>query len=270
MTNRYSRQSFLGPRSEEILRRTRVGIVGLGGGGSQVAQQLGHLGVGEFVLFDKDVVEDHNLNRLVGATAQDAIDRMLKVGVARRLITGINPAAEVDPIPTEWQGNSDRLRECDVVFGCVDSYGVRDGLERACRRFMIPYLDVGMDVTELNSDFVVSGQVILSMAGQPCMWCLGFLTEDRLKREAERYGAAGSRPQVVWANGALVCAAVGTFVQLVTPWHGRRRPAGYLEYDGNRHTITCSRRLAYVEDRPCPHFPSAAVGDPFWLGCPSA
>jgi tRNA A37 threonylcarbamoyladenosine dehydratase len=40
MTERLSRQSFLGQSSDEILAHCRVGIIGLGGGGSHIAQQL--------------------------------------------------------------------------------------------------------------------------------------------------------------------------------------------------------------------------------------
>src|SRR5207247_9649075 len=128
------------------------------------------------------------------------------------------------------------LRDCDVVFGCVDGYSAREAIERFSRRFLIPYIDVGMDVTPMAPGFVVSGQVILSSPGEPCFRCLGFLNDDLLAGEAQRYGAAGDRPQVVWSNGALASAAVGIFVQLVTPWHPQHRPTETLEYDGSAHT----------------------------------
>ena len=41
MSRRSSRQSFLGPRAEQIIRPATVGVIGLGGGGSHVVQQLG-------------------------------------------------------------------------------------------------------------------------------------------------------------------------------------------------------------------------------------
>ena len=46
------RQSFLGADSDARLDQTMVGLVGLGGGNSHVAQQLAHLGFGNFVLID--------------------------------------------------------------------------------------------------------------------------------------------------------------------------------------------------------------------------
>jgi hypothetical protein len=264
MNDRLSRQSFLGAQSDEVLATTRAGIIGLGGGGSHIAQQLAHLGVGNFFLFDGDRVEETNLNRLVGATAKDVRKRTSKTDVARRLIKGINPHAKVVRIPRLWQEQPADLRSCDVVFGCVDSYLARDEIERACRRFLIPYIDIGMDVTELGSQYVISGQVILSMPGEICMRCMGFLNEAVLGEEARQYGAAGHRPQVVWPNGLLASAAVGTFVQLVTPWNDSQ-PVPYLEYDGTRQALFPSNRLAYLVGKQCDHFSSSTdLGDPFW------
>lgn len=123
-----------------------------------------------------------------------------------------------------------------------------------------------MDVHEVGGAFSVSGQVILSMPGCLCMRCLGFLRDDLLAREAENYGAAGGRPQVVWANGALASAAVGVFTRLFTPWHKEHANCVYLEYDGDNQTVTASNRLLYMRGKQCPHFSQfSELGDPFWI-----
>lgn len=242
-----------------------MGIVGLGGGGSHIAQQLAHLGVGNFVLVDPDKVEHHNLNRLVGATANDAECGTAKVAVLRRLIKRINPETKVNCIQKCWQEEPLGLRDCDVLFGCVDSYRARNELERIARRLLIPYIDIGMDVTPGENRYVISGQVILSMPGELCMWRLGFLTEDLLAEEAARYGAAGGRPRVVWPNGVLASTAVGNFVQLIARWHAAQRSTIYLEYDGNLQTLLPSNRLHYVQGKQCKHFSSSTdLGNPFW------
>ena len=49
---KFDRQSFLGVNSQSIIQSTKVGIVGLGGGGSHVVQQLAHIGFLNFVIFD--------------------------------------------------------------------------------------------------------------------------------------------------------------------------------------------------------------------------
>src|SRR5947209_1053619 len=97
------RQSFLGPNSSYDLGNVGVGIVGLGGGGSHVAQQLAHVGVGRFTVFDPDVVELSNLNRLVGATFEDALKKVPKPIVAERVVMNINPQARVSTILNTWQ-----------------------------------------------------------------------------------------------------------------------------------------------------------------------
>ncbi len=78
-TDRFSRQSFLGNGAEDALAAAKVAIVGLGGGGSHVAQQLAHVGFRHFKLFDGDLIEDSNLNRLVGGTEIDVAMAMPKV-----------------------------------------------------------------------------------------------------------------------------------------------------------------------------------------------
>lgn len=84
----------------------------------------------------------------------------------------------------------------------------------------IPYIDIGMDVHDCKDQgFLISGQVFLSTPGNPCMRFCRIVTDENLRREAERYGAAGSNPQVVWANSILAATAIGLAVRLVTPWH---------------------------------------------------
>ena len=109
---------------------------------------------------------------------------------------------------------------------------------------------------------VMGGQVILSMPGGPCMFCLGFLTEEKLGREAANYGAAGGRPQVVWPNGVLASTAVGVAVDLLTDWSRSLRGPVYLSYRANDGTVAPHRRLAYIQDGGCSHYPVDQVGDP--------
>ena len=93
-------------------------------------------------------------------------------------ILAINPGAEIVRCKGPWQEFSHELRDATAVFGCVDNYSDRAQLETMCRRFLLPYIDIGMEVTELGSGgFAISGQVIVSMPGHACMRCLGFLTD---------------------------------------------------------------------------------------------
>lgn len=264
-SDRFTRQGFLGAAGQSAIERARVGVVGLGGGGSHVVQQFAHVGFLDYVIYDGDVVEDSNLNRLVGATEEDVRNETQKLDITRRTILGIRGKAFVRALECRWQQDPGPLRTCDVVVGCVDSFAERQELEACCRRFMIPYVDIGMDLHQVGgAPPVMSGQVILSMPGGPCMFCLGFLTEENLAREAIKYGAAGGRPQVVWPNGVLASTAVGVVVDLLTDWTKSLRGPVYLSYRGNDGTIQTHVRLRYLAQGPCKHPPTSQVGDPLF------
>lgn len=259
---RYSRQSFLGEEAESRFATCGVGVVGLGGGGSHVVQQLAHLGFQQYVLFDPDVVESSNLNRLVGATEEDVRLGRSKVAVAERVIRGLQAHALIDPHRSKWQDDPQPLRRCDLIFGCVDGLNERRELETIARRFLIPYLDLGLDVHRVgDAPPVLAGQVVLSMPGGPCLTCLGVLTESGLSEEAARYGDAGPRPQVVWANGVLASLAVGVAVDLLTDWTRHVRGPVFLVYQGNEETVQPSKRLNYLPEEGCSHFSADQVGE---------
>lgn len=258
------RQSFLGADSDRRLAAATVGLVGLGGGNSHVAQQLAHLGVGGFVLVDDDRIALSNLNRLVGGTLFDVILRAYKTAIAARVIRRVNPRARIVTRRAQWQTVAEDLKRCDLVLAGVDGVRAKAELEAFCRRFMIPMIDQGMDVHDLGegAGFLVAGQVALSLPGQPCLRCLGLVTDEALDREARNYGAAGGKPQVVWPNGVLASTAVGLAVQLITPWCDGPRSGAYLVYDANLGVVTEADRLKRRGDKPCPHYPPEAVGDP--------
>ena len=259
--DRYSRQSFLGADAEERIARCTVGIPGLGGGGSHIVQQLAHIGFRRYVIYDGDHTEHSNLNRLIGAKLVDALAETPKLHLAKMMIYGLQPNAEIQGYACNWQEKPEPLRECQIVCGAVDSYRGRDELEVACRRYLMHYIDIGMDVHGTDR-LVIGGQIIQSSPGGLCMRCMGFLTDEKLAQEAKRYGNAGARPQVVWANGVLASTAVGLAVDLVTDWTGKRRTHAYFSYDGNAATVTESVTLRNRINTTCPHYPIDAVGDP--------
>lgn len=255
-----NRQSFLGENLPAVLSQSLIGIIGLGGGGSQVAQQLAHIGFQRYVLCDFDTIEDTNLNRLVGATKSDIEQESRKLDIAVRLIRSLQPDAEIIGLPKRFQEEAGSLMMCDIIFGCLDGLGNREQLERLTRLAKIPYIDIGMDVNDRieNEPPRMSGQVITSLPGHPCMRCYGYLNEDALGKEYAAYGDAGIRPQVIWPNGVLSSTAIGIAMNLLTNWTGRSdKQILYYEYDGNAGTI--KPHLFYERElhrnTKCPHFP---------------
>ncbi|MDQ6768884.1 MAG: ThiF family adenylyltransferase [Gemmatimonadota bacterium] len=236
--------------------------MGLGGGGSHVVQQLAHLGFQHLVIVDPDRVDETNLNRLVGASLADALNGTPKTEVAQRTLDRLGVGDNCRLHQGRWQDRPEMIRGCDLIIGCVDSFNERRELETIARRYLIPYIDIGMDVHVMHGQASrIGGQLFASIPGQPCMFCIGLLNEERLSIEAARYGDAGARPQVVWPNGILGSTAVGVAVNLVTGW-SVTTPLTYLSYDGNTGTISPHPRLPFVKDARCSHYSLSDVGDP--------
>ena len=258
--NIYERQSFLGKNAQHVLENINVGIVGYGGGGSHIGQQLAHLGVSNIFIFDDDKVESTNLNRLIGAWFTDVKNAVLKTSVAKRIIKKILPSSKVTVINDKWQKKPDILQNCNIVFGCVDSLIEREQLEAECRRYLIPYIDIGMGVYKTEElPYSMSGQIILSMPGTTCMKCYGYITNEDLGKEHKKYGDAGSHPQVVWANGILASTAIGIFIDIVTGWTESKDKLVYLSYNGNSGFINDDVRKRFANGK-CSHFPLDRTG----------
>lgn len=257
-----SRQSFLGPDSPFLFDNVKVCIVGYGGGGSHIGQQLAHIGVKHLTVYDGDRIEDTNMNRLIGAWFQDVKAKLFKTEIAKRAIRKIIPHAVIRTINSRWQKQPEYLQEADIVIAGVDSYADRQQLEAECRRYLIPAIDMGMDVFEKSDGtFAIAGQIILSMPGMPCLHCFQFLTPEKLAEEAAKYGNVGHRPQVVWPNGVLASSAIGVFVDLVTGWTKRGNLNIYLQYDGTNSWLTEHPRGKYAP-KTCTHYPLSQIGAP--------
>lgn len=261
--DRYDRQSFLGENSQYLIHNVKIGIVGLGGGGSHIVQQLAHIGIHNYNLFDYDKIDDSNLNRLVGAELSDIENNEYKYDIAARTIRKLIPDANIQ-ILGEWQKSPEFIQECDIVLGCVDSFVGRRDLEAECRRYMIPYIDIGMDVYDDYEEEPPSmvGQVLLSMPESLCFTCLGFLNEVKLAKEAAKYGKVGGKPQVVWPNGILASSAVGIVIDLITGWTKQNDRLIYLMYDGNTGNVNDHVRMKYFKSNNCNHYSIKDVGPP--------
>jgi molybdopterin-synthase adenylyltransferase len=255
MISRYSRQSFIGEQS--LIEGIKIGVVGLGGGGSAIIMQLAHIGFLNYTIFDPNThLELKHLNRTFGVTLHDVLNGKNKIFVAERTVKGLQPGAQIKSIQGRWQDNLKDVSECKIIIGCVDSLADREQLEIYSRGKSIPYIDIGLGIHNAGNIPQMAGQVILSLPGHACMRCMGFINETALAREAGEYGNAGPRPQVIWGNSVLAGAATGIAVKLTTGWAGKIRPV-YLQYNGNDDTILPHPRTKILTlDKPCPHFPT--------------
>lgn len=107
------------PGVHQKIKKSVIGIAGLGGLGSAVAIALARVGVGRLILVDFDVVEPSNLNR-----QQYFFDQigMPKVDALRENLTRINPYVNVQIYHEKLdRDNVERIfKEADVVVEAFD------------------------------------------------------------------------------------------------------------------------------------------------------
>lgn len=243
---RFDRQvRAFGADGQLQIAELRVAIVGLGGTGSLVAQQLAHLGVRDFVLVDMDTVETTNLNRVVGVTPSDV--GSAKVAVAARMVTTINPGATCKEIVGNvvHARTARELTEADVIFGCTDSHGSRALLQQVSYQYLIPCIDVGTTIASREGRVeAIVGRIQLLAPHLPCFTCCGLLDADQVRRDMmnseERKldpyitGHVDPAPSVISLNGTVVSLAVTMFMAMVVHWPSAGR---YLIYNAMNSTL---------------------------------
>ena len=96
----------------------RVHIIGCGSVGSTVAENLARFGIEDMVLYDFDVVEEHNLvNQMF--TKEDV--GRLKTEALADYVHRINPDCNIKLVNEGWQGH----RLAGYIFLCCDSIELR-------------------------------------------------------------------------------------------------------------------------------------------------
>jgi len=102
--------SAWGHHVQTELAHLTVGVVGVGSVGSVVVESLARIGVGRVVLIDFDRVETINLDRIVGATREDASGGRLKVSVSARVARAGATTSGFDASEEPYSVIEERLR----------------------------------------------------------------------------------------------------------------------------------------------------------------
>jgi len=182
----------VGLAGQAKLLQATVAVVGLGGLGGYVVEALARMGVGQFILIDGDVFEEHNLNRQI--LSAEAILGTGKVQAARRRVAEINSAVEVTGHAVVLtRENLPRLLEgADVVVDALDRLPTRLVLQEGAQALGIPMVHGSI------AGFL--GQVMTILPGDPGLHSLygepGELPEQGLEVQL---GTPAATPMVVAA-----------------------------------------------------------------------
>ncbi len=141
--DQFSRTRLLfGAEALEKFQRSRIGIMGLGGVGSYVAEALARSGIGKMLLVDFDKISESNINRQLLAL-HSTIGRQ-KTEVMKERIADINPAVEVEIFSgfCNQDSRSGLLHDLDLVVDAIDSLVPKVGLLEDCYNQKIEVISV--------------------------------------------------------------------------------------------------------------------------------
>lgn len=180
--------SVWGEAAQADVSRLHVGVIGVGSVGMMVVEGLARMGVNRVTLIDFDHVERHNLDRLLGTTAEDAENRTPKVAVAEKLFR--RAATTKDPVVraisasvVEPKGFEPAL-DCDLVFSCVDRPWPRQVLNFLAYAHLIPVIDGGVIVRMRRRKCVgVEWSVRTAGPHRQCLACAGSFNPSNVALE---------------------------------------------------------------------------------------
>lgn len=141
MEPRYERNlPALTEEAYQILRKKRVLVVGCGGLGGHIIDQLARIGVGFLRVVDGDVFEASNLNRQLLSSVP--LLGISKAKAAADHIARVNPDVAVETAEAFLsESNAESLLEnCDIVMDALDNIPSRRILAAACEKANIPYI----------------------------------------------------------------------------------------------------------------------------------
>ncbi|OYD06748.1 ThiF family adenylyltransferase [Paludifilum halophilum] len=167
---RYSRQMLfppIGEKGQKRLSESRVAVVGMGALGTALAHHMVRSGVGYVRLIDRDFVEASNLQRQMLFDEADAEEALPKAEAARRKLTAINSAAELEAhiVDLTWNNAESLLTGVDLILDGSDNFTVRYLINDVSVKHDIPWI-YGGAVSARGMSFTIRPGIT------PCLRCL--------------------------------------------------------------------------------------------------
>ncbi len=232
-----------GPIIQGTLGDLRIAIVGCGGTGSAIAEQLVRLGIRHLSLFDADRLSSSNVTRVYGSTSRDVHE--LKAEILKRHLTAIAPDLKVTVFPSMITNEvtARNLIGHDLVFGCTDDNAGRLILSRFSSYFLTPIIDVGVMLSSDDDGSLIGidGRVTILSAGSGCLVCRGRIDvaraaaelmtpEEQQRLAAEGYAPAlgGVEPAVVAFTTAVAASAINELLERLIGYGPTPRPGEVL------------------------------------------
>lgn len=139
MSNRFDRNKELISEAEQKkLSSFTAAIVGLGGLGGHISEQLARLGIGSLILIDGDQIDESNLNRQIFATEKNIGHYKTEAAKERLMSVNSNTKYILHALLLDNTNAAEILSGADIVLDAVDNISTRFLLQRICKNLNIP------------------------------------------------------------------------------------------------------------------------------------
>lgn len=149
---RYKRnQSTIDLKFQLKLLNSHVCIIGCGGLGGYVAENLARIGIGNLTLIDFDIFEEHNINRQ-NFSNYETIGKS-KVLVVKENLEKINPIINIKTLIKYFEVINDFeiISKCDVVVDALDNPEIKLALAKICKDNNINFVHAA--IAGMNGQF---------------------------------------------------------------------------------------------------------------------
>ncbi len=156
--DRYSRFRLISWWDQDILRNSKIMVVGAGALGNEILKSLALLGVGEVIVVDLDRIENSNLSRSVLYRAGD--EGKFKAEIAAERVREINPDVQVRPMVANIVSGVGLgwFSYVDLVIGGLDNREARMAINQKCWLTDRPWVDGAIEVLHGIARVFVPGQ----------------------------------------------------------------------------------------------------------------
>ena len=267
----------------DLLRQLAVAVVGVGGLGSPIAEQLVRMGTGSVALADHDVLDtSSNVRRVIGSTMSDlrATVAPPKVDVVGRHLDQLGLGSPVRRVRGDVRSEPvfRQILDADVVICATDNHASRAMINELASGYLLPVIDVGVQAGAKKNAGLAAlvAEICVLTPVTPCLWCRKRISadiiraenlpagqRDKLIREGYLAGGVGTPAPSVMALTALGAGlATCALLALLSP-EGDVCPSGYwvdgLMGDGAEtqptepvSTCRCRQRIGVGDSQPPP------------------
>jgi molybdopterin/thiamine biosynthesis adenylyltransferase len=242
-----SRQRDALGKAHDRMRELTVGLVGAGGLGTPLAEEIVRMGAAELVIVEHDLLDTPSNVRRVFGSKRSHLDQdpaPSKVDVIADHLDQIGLDTVIRRVDADVRTETAfrELLDCDIVISATDTHGSRAVINDLPSTYLLPVIDVGVRAGARRSGELggLLAEIRVLTPITPCLWCRRVLDpfiiraenlpddeRDRLRSEGYLPGGFGEPEPSVVALTVLGAGLAACALLTMLSEEGDVAPSGY-------------------------------------------